>query len=1040
MQSRSNNKALLPHRLRGLVLGTALTIGAIVGTSAIVLEQLHQDTLLEVQVNLLRQSLTLSELTERTYQSVDLVLGSVVEKIRATELAGSQNRQLASQDYYLFLKEKMAGLPQIDTLGILDAEGKRLNHTREWPSQVTDLSYREYYQALIKNPKLTSFIGEPVQGISSGAWTVIVARPILMTDGRLIGVVFASTTLKYIEDIFRATSLGDGYAATLMRQDGTLLARYPVAGKIGTVAPASVLKRMANARSGVSRSISPVDHQARIAAAYRLENYPLLVVATQTEEAAFSAWRKMVVIVGSIGAGLSFVIAIAAFLVARSWKQQERLNAARAEIIESDKIRALAEAELTRQKDLALQNMRFNSAVQNMPHGICMFGADKRLIVANDLYSTMYGLDPKQAKAGSTLLEILNARVAVGSSPKDSEKYIADRLEEAFLPEPGHIIDKLQDGRVIAIARRSMPDGGSVAIHQDVTAHTRAEQELHQTKQFLDSIIENIPISVVVKDAATRKFILTNRAFDAMLGLQRAEVIGKTAFDLYRTKDAELMNQADNESIEGMEGINSNDYEVETPKLGARTFSTKRIVTRDAKGNAKYLVVVIEDITEKAKSEQRIAFMAHHDALTGLANRVAVAQKIEDAAARHRRWGDSFTVLLLDLDRFKDVNDTLGHSAGDALLREAAMRLKALLRETDVLARLGGDEFAIVQPNEPNQREAASMLAERIFEILAEPFDIEGNEVNIGTSIGIALAPEHGTKPDNLLKMADVALYRAKSAGRNGYRFFDSDMGAAANARHELERELRRAIQQDQLELHYQPIVDSVTRKICGAEALVRWRHPTKGMIFPDQFIPLAEETGLIVQIGEWVLQTACADAVSWPPGVKLAVNLSPVQLRKINLSDIVMYTLAQSGLPPERLELEVTETALIESAVECLPVLRQFKNLGIAIALDDFGTGYSSLRQLTMFPFDKIKIDKSFTQNLTKRTECAAIIAATLTLAQSLNIETTAEGVETVEQYKLLRLAGVKSLQGYLFKRPCPVSEIDFMGAYGSAKITDAA
>jgi len=395
---------------------------------------------------------------------------------------------------------------------------------------------------------------------------------------------------------------------------------------------------------------------------------------------------------------------------------------------------------------------------------------------------------------------------------------------------------------------------------------------------------------------------------------------------------------------------------------------------------------------------------------------------------------------MLDLDRFKYVNDTLGHPAGDALLREVATRLNEFLRETDVLARLGGDEFAIIQGSEANQREAASALAGRILDLFVKPFTIEGNEVNIGTSIGVALAPEHATDADNLLKMADMALYRTKTAGRNGFRFFDLEMSKAASTRRDLEIELRHAIQNDELVLHYQPIIDTVTRRICGAEALVRWQHPIKGLIAPDRFIPLAEETGLITQIGEWVLHTACAEAATWPSDVKIAVNLSPVQFRKSNLPDVIMYALAQSGLPPERLELEITETALIESAADCLPALRQFKSLGIAVALDDFGTGYSSLGQLTMFHFDKIKIDKSFTQNMTKRAECAAIISATLTLAHSLGIETTAEGVETADQYRLLRLSGVTSLQGYLFKRPGPASNIEFEHIYGDLEMVDAA
>ena len=376
--------------------------------------------------------------------------------------------------------------------------------------------------------------------------------------------------------------------------------------------------------------------------------------------------------------------------------------------------------------------------------------------------------------------------------------------------------------------------------------------------------------------------------------------------------------------------------------------------------------------------------MAHHDPLTGLANRAALAQKIGEAAARQRRRDEPFLVLLLDLDRFKEVNDTLGHPAGDTLLTEVAMRLKSLLRETDVLARLGGDEFAIIQAGESDQRGAARALAERILELLGKPFTIGGDEINIGTSIGIALAPENGTGSDELLKMADLALYRTKSGGRNGYCFFALEMSEVASARLEIESDLRRAIQQNELELHYQPILNANTRKICSVEALVRWRHPTKGLLFPDLFIPLAEETGLITQIGEWVLRKACADAAPWPDDVKVAVNLSLVQFRKTKLADTVMRALIELGLRPERLELEITETALIEFAAECLPALRQFKSAGITIVLDDFGTGYSSLSQLAMFPFDRIKIDKSFTQNLTKRSECAAIISATLTLAQN--------------------------------------------------------
>ena len=883
-----------------------------------------------------------------------------------------------------------------------------------------DLGDRDYFQNQRDARIDEIYIGKPVLSKETSKWSIPLSRRILGKDGSFAGIVVAFLDSNYLTLLYNSVNIGQEGYIRIIGLDG--IVRATSGQTLSTLGKdfsgADLFKKVSAAPTGWLYTSSNLSDNVQRLVAYRIVyDYPLMITVSLATHEIFSrlgVQKKLGYLVATL------LTLIVAFVTGLSIKGQLLREGAK--------------------KRLEHANMLLNATLANMPHGICMFGADKRLVLANDLYSTMYGLNPADIKSGATLPEILQARVASGSCPKDSQKYITDRVREAFLPDPGYIINELQDGRTLAVSRRTMPDGGSVAVHQDITAHLLTEKQLDETKQFLNSIIENIPIAVVVKDAITRQFVLVNRAFEAMLKVERGEVLGKTVFDIYRLKDAERFEASDSEAIAGGGGSCSRDYEVEMPDGELRILATNRLVVRDASGVAKHLVVVIDDITERKKSEQRIAFMAHHDVLTGLANRLSIMDKIEEAVARHRRRGDSFAVLLLDLDRFKHVNDTLGHAVGDALLRETAVRLKASLRETDVLARLGGDEFAIVQDRENNQRDAASALAERIIEIISKPFEIEGNEVNIATSIGIALAPEHATSSDSLMKMADLALYRAKSAGRNGFRFFDPEMSMAASARHELENELRRAIQQDELELHYQPIVETKTRMICGAEALIRWRHPTKGIILPDQFIPLAEETGMITQIGEWLLQTACADAASWPVDIKVAVNLSAVQFRKNNLVDIAICALAQSGLSPERLELEITETALIESATECLPVLRQFKNLGIAIALDDFGTGYSSLSQLMLFPFDKIKVDRSFTQNLTKRTECAAIIAATLTLARSLDIETTAEGVETIDQYRLLRLAGVTSLQGYLFQRPCPSAEIDFNSAYNIPEVENAA
>jgi diguanylate cyclase (GGDEF)-like protein/PAS domain S-box-containing protein len=698
-------------------------------------------------------------------------------------------------------------------------------------------------------------------------------------------------------------------------------------------------------------------------------------------------------------------------------------------------------AELQRSKQSAEQsNLLLHTALANIAHGLCVFDRDQRLVTCNKRYREMYGVTDDLAKPGTELRSILEARVSGKMPSDDAERYILTRLKKITEGHPSYVENELNDGRIYAVNHQPMLDGGWVATHIDVTAQRRAERSLDETKRFLDSIIESIPVGVVVKDAETRRYVLVNRTFEKMLGLPRSRLLRRTVFDIHGAKEAELIDNADTESLRDSDRISYKEIDIDIPLRGMRTQATNRIVIKNDQGGPKYLIAVIEDVTERKKAEQRIAFMAHHDALTGLANRAALVQRIDEAAARQRRSGEPFTLLLLDLDRFKQVNDTLGHLAGDALLTETAGRLRSLLRETDVLARLGGDEFAIIQGGGTNRHEAAMSLAERIIAMIGTPFHFDGNDITIGASIGIALAPEHESNSDTLLKMADLALYRAKSAGRNGYCFFDPEMSKVASARHEIENDLRRAIQQNELKLHYQPIIDAKTQKICSVEALVRWQHPTKGLILPDLFVPLAEETGLIAQIGEWVLLTACRQAATWPADVKVAVNLSLVQFGKTNLADVVMRALVDSGLRPERLELEITETALIESAAQCLPALRQFKNFGITIVLDDFGTGYSSLSQLVMFPFDKIKIDKSFIQNLTKRADCAAIISATLTLAQSLSIETTAEGIETVEQSRLLRLAGVTSLQGYLFQRPVPASELNFDGVYGSAMMENAA
>jgi diguanylate cyclase (GGDEF)-like protein len=424
-------------------------------------------------------------------------------------------------------------------------------------------------------------------------------------------------------------------------------------------------------------------------------------------------------------------------------------------------------------------------------------------------------------------------------------------------------------------------------------------------------------------------------------------------------------------------------------------------------------------MTERRQAEARVEHMARHDALTGLPNRAQLRTRMEEALARARR-GEQFAVLCLDLDRFKAVNDTLGHPVGDELLRAVTLRLRSLVRETDTVVRLGGDEFAIIQATLA-QPDAATALARRLIAELAEPYVIEGHQVVVGASVGIALAPRDGSSADLLLKSADLALYRAKADGRGTWRFFEPEMDARMQARRQLELDLRQALAAGEFHLLYQPLINLVSGRITGFEALLRWHHPERGLVAPADFVPLAEETGLILPLGEWVLREACREAVGWPAEVSVAVNVSAVQFGSPRLVDTVAEALAASGLPGERLEIEVTESIMLQDTAQTMAVLHRLRAFGIRISMDDFGTGYSSLSYLRSFPFDKIKIDQSFVRDLEKRGDARAIVRAISGLGGSLGMRTSAEGVETPEQFEQLRADGCTEGQGYLFGRPVP-------------------
>ena len=816
----------------------------------------------------------------RSLKSIDTVLLEIKQSVERHDIDSPADFQVAidRREFQDSLTNYLARLPQVFSIAIADREGQIVISTAGWAATRFNVAGRDFFWKARdrRDGQLTTSI--PAVNRVNDKQTIVFARRLEDSKGNFVGIVLAGVNTRYFEDIYGAIQSVHSLLFTLLDPDGIILFRHPD----GADAAGKALSNKTNWHDALSkgdggfRVFGQADGNIRYVSIRKVPEYPLIVDISVTEATTLAIWRQRAT---SIGLGSAVFLLFSIYLLRAMTRQ----------------VRLLSNSEAS----LAQKSRQLDAALNNMSQGVAMFDGRQRLIISNTQLAKIYRLTPEQAKPGTSFRTILEARVAVGSVPRDVPNFVTDSLDQVSRVGLSHSLYELRDGRTVAVSLQAMDGGGWVSIHQDITAQKRIEAELER--------------------------------------------------------------------------------------------------------------------------------LARHDALTGLAQRSLFTEKVGAALARMRRHGEAFSVLMLDLDRFKTVNDSFGHPAGDALLREIARRLLNTTREVDCVARFGGDEFAVLQAPCKDQKAGAIALADRILAAVTEPYDFNGRKLILETSIGIALAPQDGDDVDALVKHADLALYRAKTEGRNRYCFFTAAMDAEARDRRELEDDMRNALSHHEFELHYQTIVDLESRQYCGAEALVRWRHPQRGVVLPDRFIPVAEDSGLIVPLGEWILRQACADAVKWPPRFKVAVNLSPAQFKHGDLLAVLKSALADSGLPPERLELEITETVLLENNAKNLAILRAIKNLGVAIVLDDFGTGYSSMTYLQMFPFDRIKIDQSFIQNMTHHAADAAIVCAVAGLGRNLGIATVAEGVETEEQLIALRAAGCQLAQGYLFSRPVPASELAF-------------
>jgi diguanylate cyclase (GGDEF)-like protein/PAS domain S-box-containing protein len=682
---------------------------------------------------------------------------------------------------------------------------------------------------------------------------------------------------------------------------------------------------------------------------------------------------------------------------------------------------------------LKAQNDQLDAALNNMSQALAMFDADQRLVVCNRLYGEMYGLSAEQLKPGTAVRQILEWRTANGTYKADDPERSVDRLIEKFAMISAEV-HELADGRIISVSCRRTANGAHVITHEDISERQRLAARLEQQHQLLKAQEEKLRAQNVQLDAALNNMVQGLAMFDAdqriVLANDRyAEIYGLSLEQVRPgTPLRQILEHRDADGRHGLEDILG-------PLLARLTERTATHYVSEL-GDGRCIAVSMQpmanggtvtthqDITEQRRSEAKIVHMALHDTLTGLPNRVLLNERLEYALTRVKR-GELVATHMLDLDQFKAVNDTLGHPVGDKLLRMVAERLRALVRETDTIARMGGDEFAIVQVAIAQPADATS-LAKRAIEAVSAPYEIEGHQIIIGTSIGIAVGPADGLNPDQLIRNADLALYRAKGEGRGTYRFFEQEMDAQMQARRAMEYDLRKALVANEFELHYQPVVNLAREEITGFEALIRWNHPKNGIVPPKLFVPLAEEIGFIVALGEWAMKEACRTAAKWPGNLAVSVNLSPAQFRSPGLIQLVAGALAASGLAADRLELEITEQALVGDTEVTLATLYKLREAGVRIAMDDFGTGYSSLNYLQSFPFDRIKIDRSFIVDILEGVGSLNIVRAVTAMANGLGMTTIAEGVETQDQLDAVRSEGCTEMQGFLFSEPLPAAEVE--------------
>jgi diguanylate cyclase (GGDEF)-like protein/PAS domain S-box-containing protein len=989
-----------------LILCGILLVAAIIVGTAMMVGEFRERALSNGERELENAVLLLTRHFDQQFEDSDIIAGNLISQMHFSEIASPEmfKSRMSDSEAHLMLKSKVSVLSYIGDILIFDSDGNLINSSGAWPLPPLNVADRADFKAFKSNPQSARILSEPIRSYLTGGWITVIAHGLSGPDGVFLGAMARRIDPANFEKFFASVALGKDAAISMFLRDGTMLARYPhVDSMVGRSFRAAPLVNKVLTEGGFQtlRVQSPVDRLDRLGSAGQLKKFPIVIVATTTVSAALADWQAQTRFLVTAAALSALVIAFILFLIVRQITLQNRESQAR----------------------LKLEKHRLDTALNNMTQGLVLYDASARVAVCNQRYIDLYGLSTEVVRPGTHFCDVIRHRKETGSFKGDVDEFCSNILLNVSQGKVTHSILESADGRAVQIVNKPLAQGGWVATMEDITERRSLEQERNRNYAFLHQIVDHIPSQITVKDARDHRYLLVNRVAETQFGLSRDYILGKTAFDLFPKASAEIIAAYDDDALRSAEGLFLDERPWPGDTSGERFITSRRIGIPDQAGEPRYIVNVVEDVTDRRRAAEKIARLAHYDALTDLPNRVLFREQIEGELRKTSR-GEQFALLYIDIDEFKGINDSLGHHVGDELLKTVAARLKSCMKETDLVARIGGDEFAVIQTAVGSVADVVEFVTQ-IHDLIRQPYQCLGHQLSTDASIGIALAPQDGTNLDQLIKNADLAMYGAKADGRRTYRFFEPAMDARAKTRLTMEQDLRQALADGGFEIHYQPLVDLRHNNVTGCEALLRWRHPERGMISPAEFIPVAEDTGLINELGEWVLRTACAEAATWPNHIRIAVNVSPVQLKCPTVALKIAGALAASGMSPSRLELEITEAVLIRDDEAALAILHQFRAIGVRIALDDFGTGYSSLSYLKRFPFDKIKIDRCFVSDITEIDGSSAIVQAVVNIAAARDMTTTAEGVETQEQRERLRALGCTEMQGYLFSAARPGPEV---------------